>query len=216
MCRKRQRLEVRHQRRAERRGTQPCETGVAAQRLPAGELSAGPQHRGSAGHTAEEQIQADRPLPRRRLHHRTAAVAVPVEFGHPTVGTIRSAARLDPLRPLSLRSLSFRLPDAPGRGGRNWSYPEPASSTPVLPRTQERDRRCGHSATASPARLYMVGRSLLALRGSGGSPYTPGSSSSRNTEPVPHVVGRLPVGAVQPRFSHHAGCVQLRHRSCAL
>src|ERR1700733_13768775 len=40
-------------------------------------------------------------------------------------------------------------------------------------------------ATARPARLYIRGKSAVGTRGSGGSPYTSGSSRSRKTDPVP-------------------------------
>src|SRR6202012_1651132 len=38
---------------------------------------------------------------------------------------------------------------------------------------------------ARPASLYIRGRSAVGTRGSGGRPYTSGSSSSRKTDPVP-------------------------------
>ena len=83
-------------------------------------------------------------------------------------GTMRSSGRLDfP----GLREPSPRLPLRSGRGGRNWSNSELVIYRPRF--RADRNETAAAAiipAAAVPARLYIVIRSAVQTRGSGGRP----------------------------------------------
>lgn len=156
-------------------GTQP---GIPAKYRPSGQLAAEAKQRRACCHAAQEQVDGNVIAPRRGLYDGAAVVRGEFrlrDHGH-FAGTV-------PVVPAAAQAGFAVLPAAPG----------------TLRRPEAVEFRKGHArpprkanaaaaampATAMPARRYICGRSAVGTRGSGGSPYTSGSSSSRKTDPVP-------------------------------
>src|SRR5207253_2558221 len=147
----------------------------------------GGQQRRPAGEPTGEQVGRDVGRPRCGLEHRPPVVARELGVGHH--------------RPLTAAETAPPPPAAGGAGGRAPAASEVlhAVAADLVTRLGVAARQRAHgrrptNAAAAPARavsaaraafFHMSGRSRVVTTGSGGSPYTSGSSISRNIAPPP-------------------------------
>ncbi|CAG7345790.1 hypothetical protein PICSAR65_04160 [Mycobacterium avium subsp. paratuberculosis] len=153
--------QVLHQRdQAEQHRGQGGQPGVAAQRVPAGQLGAGRQQPGAAGDAAQEQVRPHLVAPRRRLDHRAPVVRAELGLGHHRhlAGAVARPAPAAALVFAALAARRFRRPETVEFRGAHRLLQNASTAAPTMP------------AAASPARLNMVVRSAVHTRGSGGRP----------------------------------------------
>src|SRR5699024_1562348 len=145
---------------------------------------AGGEQSGPAGEAAEEEVGRHLGAPRGRLDDAPPVIGGELRIGHdghlpravsPAAGPTRPAAALAGAPP----SRRLGRPEAVELGGGH-----------RRPRANARPAAAIIPSAAIPARENIRGRSAVGTRGSGGRPYASGSSSSRNTEPVPPTPSR--------------------------
>ena len=168
----------------ERRGHRRhrAETPDAHEGCPTGGVPERRQRRRPRGETTREQVARDvDPVPGRRLQDLASVVAAEVGLrDHQRLGAAALAPPRRPPGPGSRRpGRHLRLTGRagrPARTGRSAHRRRPAKAETARPT---------NVAAARPACFHMAGRSRVVTTGSGGNPYTSGSSSSRKNAPSP-------------------------------
>src|SRR5699024_7355282 len=142
------------------------------------ELGPGGEERRARAEPAQEQVCGHFVLPRRGFDDRAPVVGRELRLGHHRhlAGTVRAAAATA-LAAAGLGSASAAAPLRRAEGaalGRGHRRPRNAIAA---------DRSI--PSAARPARPSLRGRVFVHTCGSGGNPYTSGSSSRRKTDPMP-------------------------------